>query len=56
VAHAWLVDPLLKTLEVLRRSPERGWTLVDTHAGAVAIRAEPFEVVEIDLALLWADG
>jgi Uma2 family endonuclease len=52
VSHLWLVNPLAKTLEVFRHSPD-GWLLVATHAGAERVRAEPFEAVELDLAALW---
>ena len=54
VAHAWLIDPLARTLEVLRL--EKGlWTILATHAGDEAVRAEPFTEVAIELQALWAD-
>ena len=31
-----------------------GWRLVQTHAGAEAIRGEPFDAVELDLGSLWS--
>jgi Uma2 family endonuclease len=52
VLHAWLVDPIAKTLEVLRLVDER-WTLVGAHEGDAKVRAEPFDAIEIDLAALW---
>jgi Uma2 family endonuclease len=52
VAHAWLVDPLARTLEILRLEGRR-WTIVGTHAGAETVRGEPFTDGEIDLAALW---
>ncbi len=52
VRHTWLVDPVLQTLEVLRLDGPQ-WTLLDTRVGQVAVRAEPFGGVEIDLGLLW---
>jgi hypothetical protein len=52
VSHLWLVNPLARTLEVLRRSPD-GWLLAATHADTERVRAEPFEVVELELAALW---
>ncbi|KFA87447.1 Uma2 family endonuclease [Archangium violaceum] len=52
VSHVWLVDPLARTLEVLRREA-RGWLLVATHTGDERVRAEPFEAVEFGLELLW---
>ena len=52
VGHAWLVDPLQKTLEVLRREGP-SWLLVTTFAGDAMVRAEPFDAIELDLAALW---
>jgi Putative restriction endonuclease len=52
VAHAWLVDPLRHTLEVL--SLESGsWTLLDSHEGRVNVRAAPFDAIELELGALW---
>ena len=55
VLHAWLVDPIARTLEVLRRDPSGLWVIADTHGGDVPVRAEPFEAVELDLRLVWAE-
>ena len=52
VTHAWLVDPLARTIDVLRRADER-WLLVGTFAGRDVFRAEPFEAIEIESPLLW---
>ena len=52
VSHAWLVDPLARTLEVLRLDNGR-WSIVSTCSGADVVRAEPFEAIELDLTLLW---
>ena len=52
VAHAWLVNPLLRTLEVLALQSQR-WTLVATYEGEATFRAEPFDAVELELAALW---
>lgn len=54
VAHAWLLNPEARTLEVLRRS-DLGWTLVATHGGDEVVRAEPFEAIELDLRFLWGE-
>jgi Uma2 family endonuclease len=54
VRHAWLVDPLARTLEVLRLEGAH-WTLIDTHTGEAVVRAEPFEAVELELGALWAE-
>lgn len=53
VQHAWLLDPRAKTLEVYRLSQQH-WLLVGTHREAAKVRAEPFEVLELELDMLWA--
>ena len=55
VQYAWLVDPLARTVEVLRLEGGR-WTIVATHAGDAAVRIEPFEAVEIEIGALWGDA
>jgi Uma2 family endonuclease len=52
VAHAWLMDPLLQTLEVLVLESAQ-WTLLDRHQGRVVVRAVPFDAVELELGALW---
>lgn len=54
VSHAWLIDPLQRTLEVFRNESGR-WALLSTHAEDDEVRAEPFDAIGLDLALLWAD-
>jgi len=54
VAHAWLIDPAVRTLEVLRLEDGR-WTPLATHAGTEVVRAEPFTEVAIELEALWGD-
>jgi Uma2 family endonuclease len=51
VRYAWLVDPLLETLEVFRREGNR-W-FVEVYRGSRSVRAKPFDAVEIDLSPLW---
>ena len=53
VRHLWLVDPAATTLEIYRLDGG-GWRLVQTHAGEEAIRAEPFDAVELELGSLWS--
>ena len=54
VRHAWLIDPLARSLEVLRQ--ENGhWVIVATHSDDEVVRAEPFAEIEISLRDLWAD-
>ena len=52
VAYAWLLDPVAKTLEVFAWRDDR-WTLTSTHEAPGALRAEPFEAVELDLSDVW---
>jgi Uma2 family endonuclease len=54
VAHAWLVHPSQRTLEVLRLR-DGAWTIVGVWEDAARVRAEPFEAVELELGRLWAD-
>jgi Uma2 family endonuclease len=55
VQHAWLVDPLACTVEVLRLESGR-WAIVATHAGETLVRIEPFEEIEIEIGALWGDA
>jgi Uma2 family endonuclease len=55
VAHAWLVNPAERTLEVLRLR-DGAWTIVAVCTGSETVRLEPFEVIELALGLLWADS
>lgn len=52
VGHAWLIDPDARSLEVYRRERE-AWLYVAGFEGEAAVRAEPFEAVEIELARLF---
>jgi len=53
VAHAWLVDPDARTLEVLQREDGGRWLILSTHAGHEVVRAIPFEAIELALTDLW---
>jgi Uma2 family endonuclease len=52
VGHLWIVDPLLRTLEVFRRVGTN-WTLVAAHSDDERVRAEPFDAIELGLASWW---
>ncbi len=54
VAHVWLVNPLQRTLEVLELGPEH-YAIIGVHRDAERVRARPFDAIELDLAILWAD-
>jgi Uma2 family endonuclease len=53
VRHAWLVDPIARTLEVFRLEEGR-WVLLGAHGDVARVRVEPFDVVELDLSRWWA--
>jgi Uma2 family endonuclease len=55
VGHLWLVDPLQQTLEVFRLEGLH-WVLVSTHGGAEAVRAAPFEALELDMGRWWLES
>ncbi len=52
VAHAWLVKPSDRTLEVLRLR-DGAWTIVGVWEDAAVLRAEPFEGIDLDLTRIW---
>lgn len=51
--HVWLVDPLARTLEVLRLDGAT-YRIVGMHHDEARVRAEPFDAIELDLSVLWA--
>lgn len=53
VGYAWLIDPLVQTVEVYRLETG-GWRLVDTYAGDAQVRPEPFDAVQLELTNLWS--
>ena len=55
VAHAWLIDPATRTLEVLALGAGR-WTLLAVHGGDDRVRADPFAAIELELAALWGEA
>jgi Uma2 family endonuclease len=50
IGHLWIVDPLLRTLEVYALEDGR-WVVASTHGGTG--RAAPFEVIELEMARWW---
>ncbi len=51
---AWLANPLLHTLEVLRRVEEH-WVTLHAFHDDQEVRAEPFEAIVLEFSALWAD-
>ena len=53
VGHAWLVDPLARTVEVLRRDGAH-WVIVGVWSDDAVVGLEPFAAVALELAAWWA--
>jgi len=53
VGHAWLIDPLARTLEAFRNESGK-WLMLGAWSNDARVRAEPFDAVEINLARWWA--
>jgi Uma2 family endonuclease len=54
ISHAWLIHPRNRTLEVFKLLEGR-WLLLAVHYDDQRVRAEPFDAIELDLSVLWAD-
>jgi Uma2 family endonuclease len=54
VLHAWLIDPIVKTLEIFRLESGR-WVVLGVYAKSAKVHAEPFPEIELDLGLLWLE-
>ena len=52
VKHAWLIDPVDRTLEVYALEGDR-WTRVRVARDDATVRAEPFDAIELTLASFW---
>jgi len=52
VQYVWLVSARNRTVEVMRLH-EGKWLLLAIHQGDQRVRAEPFDAIELDLAVLW---
>lgn len=52
VGHAWLIDPLARTLEAFELR-DGAWTLVAALSENDPVRIPPFEAIEFSLADLW---
>jgi Uma2 family endonuclease len=55
VHHVWLLDPIDKRLEVYTLDERvKRWRETRIYQGDVAVRAVPFDAIEIDLSMLWS--
>ena len=52
VAHLWLIDPDLKTLEAFELTEKR-WTVIATHGGDEPAHVAPFDAFALELGALW---
>jgi len=55
VRHAWLIDPIAKTLEVFALGGDGRWIMAGVHRESARVRGEPFEAHELALAMLWPE-
>jgi Uma2 family endonuclease len=55
VRWVWLIDPVQHTLEALALGADQRWVLQGSFRDDARVRAEPFDAIELDLAILWAD-
>lgn len=53
VSHAWLVDPVARTLEVYTLEAGRRWGAPVISREAEVVRAVPFDAIGFDLSALW---
>jgi Uma2 family endonuclease len=53
VSHAWLIDPLERTLDVYAFTAEGRWSEARRFQGTARVRAEPFDAIELELGMLW---
>lgn len=53
IDHAWLVDPMERTLEAFRRDGAV-FRPTGTWRGDARVKVEPFDAIELDLGYLWA--
>lgn len=54
VSHVWLIDPIARTLEVLRLVDGR-WVGVTTLKDDAVVQAEPFDAVPFPLTRIWPE-
>lgn len=54
VRFAWLLDPIARTLEVLRLENGR-FSILGVYGDEAPVRAQPFDAVELALSSLWPE-
>jgi len=53
VRHAWLLEPVAKTLEVFTLGADGRFGEAIVYRGAEVVRAVPFDAIGLDLSVLW---
>lgn len=53
VRHAWLLDPVVRSLEVFERDAQGRWVVLAVHGGDDEVNAPPFESLRLPLSSLW---
>ncbi|MEO1230559.1 MAG: Uma2 family endonuclease [Myxococcota bacterium] len=56
VEHAWLVDPLALTLEVLEAMEDGTWRLIGAFEGEATVTPRPFDALPMELSDLWIES
>ena len=54
IPHAWILDPLARTLEVYLFEMDH-YSVIGQHADDALVRAPPFDAIELDLLPLWGE-
>jgi Uma2 family endonuclease len=54
VGYAWLINPITRTLEVYRLDAGQ-WVRVGTYGDDQIVHAVPFDVLALDLLVLWGE-
>lgn len=54
VRHAWIIDPVGRTLEAFTLGVGGRWSKPVVHRGGEVVRVAPFEALALDLSGLWA--
>jgi len=54
VGHVWLIDPDIRILEVYENQNSK-WLRLSAHENNESIRVAPFDAIEFELSVLWAD-
>jgi len=56
VAHLWIVDPILRTVEIYERAAtEARWIVAGAFGDDDTVRAQPFDAIEIELRRCWLE-